>query len=74
MPADRNGTVAVETRLRHVPPAELAVLNDVDDLACFVCGQPMPPAEANAMCWGVPGRGVAHGDCYEPSDEEEPSA
>lgn len=33
---------------------------------CFVCGEPMPPAEDMERCWGVPGRGVAHGGCYEP--------
>lgn len=35
---------------------------------CFVCGNPLPAAEAGEMCWGIPGQGVAHDKCYEPAD------
>lgn len=41
---------------------------------CFVCGEPMPSYEESVgrgeMCWGVPGRGVAHGGCYQPENDD----
>jgi hypothetical protein len=50
--------------LRRLPPDVEYPLEH-----CFVCGEPMPEP-GSAMCWGVPGRGVAHDGCYEPAEDD----
>ncbi len=39
--------------------------------ACFVCGQPIPPAVGGdgRTSWAVVGRGAAHYCCYDPRRE-----
>lgn len=61
LPEGVEGALLHSMPVDYEPPAE----------DCFVCGEPMPDAGSGEMCWGVPGRGVAHDRCYEPEEGDD---